>query len=323
MELKTVIIVLAVLVILVLLTSYICYRIAFYVPRKATDTGEMPLPKGRIYEPYYPQMRQWLAELQDIPREEMTITSFDGLQLFGRFYEFAPGAPVELMIHGYRGTAEGDLCGGVQRCFSLGRSVLLIDQRTSGRSEGHTITFGINESRDCAAWAHHLVKRFGPEIRIIITGISMGASTVLMAAGYEDLPEQVVGVIADCGFSTAREIIRKVMVDLHFPPRLMYPFVKLGARLFGHFDLEERTALEAVERCRLPVFFIHGKDDRFVPYDMTQRCFDACRAPKAFFTVPEAGHGLAYIMDTAGYIRALTEFSRANDIPIYPAAERG
>ena len=170
-----------------------------------------------------------------------------------------------------------------------------------------------DEYPEAEKWAH---------INKVMNAAITTGNIDLKITGYEDLPEQVVGVIADCGFSTAREIIRKVMVDLHFPPRLMYPFVKLGARLFGHFDLEERTALEAVERCRLPVFFIHGKDDRFVPYDMTQRCFDACRAPKAFFTVPEAGHGLAYIMDTAGYVRALTEFSRANDIPIYPVIEQ-
>ena len=314
--------ILLILAALVLLTCYICYRMTFYVQRKRVDESVLPLPRGRIYEPYYPQMRQWIGELRALPCEEIFITSFDGLRLRARFYEFAPGAPIELMVHGYRGTAEGDLCGGVQRCFALGRSVLLVDQRTAGKSEGRTISFGINESRDCAAWAHCLVERFGPEVQIIITGISMGASTVLIAAGYEHLPEQVVGVIADCGFSTAKDIIRKVMVQMHFPPRLMYPFVKLAARLFGHFDLEERTALEAAERCRLPVFFIHGEDDRFVPCDMSRQCYEVCRAPKYLFTVPDAGHGLAYMKDTAGYVRALTEFSRANGIPIAPAAER-
>ncbi len=315
-------ILLLILAALVLLISYICYRMAFYAPRKPVDESVLPLPRGRIYEPYYPQMRRWMEELRAMPCEEMYITSFDGLRLRGRFYEYAPGAPIELMVHGYRGTAEGDLCGGVQRCFSLGRSVLLIDQRTSGGSEGHTITFGINESRDCASWARHLVERFGPEIRIIITGISMGASTVLIAAGYEQLPEQVVGVIADCGFSTAKEIIQKVTADRKLPPRLAYPFIKLGARLFGRFDPDERSALEAARKCRLPVFFIHGEDDRFVPCEMTRRCYEACAAPKYLFTVPDAGHGLAYLQDTAGYVRALTAFSRSNGIPITPVAER-
>jgi fermentation-respiration switch protein FrsA (DUF1100 family) len=305
MEMKTVIIVLAVLVVLVLLTSYICYRIAFYVPRKPTDASEVPLPKGRIYEPYYPQMRRWLAELQDISREEMTITSFDGLQLFGRFYEFAPGAPVELMVHGYRGTAEGDLCGGVQRCFSLGRSVLLIDQRTSGRSEGHTITFGVNESRDCLSWLDYMTKRFGEDQKIILTGISMGAATVMMATTY-DLPKNVVGILADCGYTSAEAIIKKVMRSMKLPVPLLYPFIKLGARIYGHFDLEENPPIEAMKKCTLPIVFVHGDADDFVPHEMSARLYKECASEKKLLiTVPGAGHGLAYPVDRKGYVDRL------------------
>ena len=79
------------------------------------------------------------------------------------------------------------------------------------------------------------------------------------------------------------------MAGMHLPPRVFYPFVKLGARLFGHFDLEETTAAEAMKSCRLPVFFIHGEDDRFVPCDMSRRNYEACAAPKRPITVPGAG----------------------------------
>ena len=143
---------------------------------------------------------------------------------------------MEIMFHGYRGNAERDLSGGIQRCFALGRSVLLVDQRTSCGSEGNVISFGINEHRDCLSWVDFAVKHFGPDIKIILTGISMGASTVLMAAGKE-LPKNVVGVLADCGFSSAREIIKKCARDLKIPADLIYPFIKLGAKIFGHFNL--------------------------------------------------------------------------------------
>ena len=103
---------------------------------------------------------------------------------------------------------------------------------------------------------------------------------------------------------------------MHLPPRMFYPFVKLGARLFGHFDLEETTAAESMKNCRLPVFFIHGEDDRFVPCSMSRQCYENCADPKYLFTVPEAGHGMGYLMDTDGYRRALTKFSRENNIPI-------
>ena len=305
-----------ILALLVLLAAYICFRMTFYVPDKSRpDPQEILVPDGSIYVPYHEQMRQWTREVRAMEQEHWYMTSFDGLRLHARYFEYAPDAVVEIMFHGYRGTAERDLSGGVQRCFSLGRSVLLVDQRTAGESEGRVISFGINESRDCRGWVDELIARKGEHVKIVLTGISMGATTVMIAAG-QPLPKQVLGIIADCGFDSAKTIICKVMEGLHMPPRLGYPFVKLGARIFGRFDLEETAAVECMKKCRLPVFFIHGEDDRFVPCDMSQRCYEACAGPKYLFTVPEAGHGMGYLMDTDGYRRALTNFSRENGIPI-------
>ena len=315
-HLMTFVVIAAGLAAVVLLTAYICFRMAFYVPDKSRpDPEEIQVPDGSIYVPYHSQMRQWAKEMRAMPQRHVYITSHDGLKLHARFFEYAPGAVVEIMFHGYRGTAERDLSGGVQRCFSLGRSVLLVDQRGAGESEGRVISFGSNESRDCRAWVDWLIRDQGEDVKIVLTGISMGAATVMIAAG-RPLPPQVLGVIADCGFSSAREIIFEVMRGMHLPPRMFYPFVKLGARLFGHFDLEETTAAESMKNCRLPVFFIHGEDDRFVPCSMSRQCYENCAGPKYLFTVPEAGHGMGYLMDTDGYRRALTKFSRENNIPI-------
>ena len=315
--------VIAFVAVAILLISYICFRMAFYV--KESDKipkEEYPIPVGEIYEPYRDQMVGWIKEVRAMPCEEFNIRSFDGLNLRGKYYEYAPGAIIEIMFHGYRGSAERDMCGGVQRCFKLGHSALIVDQRCAGKSGGNVITFGINESRDCLDWMRFAIDHFGPDCRLILTGISMGASTVMIAAG-RPLPPQVVGVIADCGFTSAKEIMCRVMRGMHLPPRIFWPFVKLGARLYGRFDPEEDSALAAMSRCRLPVFFIHGEDDRFVPWDMTRRCYEACQGPKYFFSVPGAGHGMGYLVDTDGYRRELTKFSRENNIPIENYWEKG
>jgi fermentation-respiration switch protein FrsA (DUF1100 family) len=239
-----------------------------------------------------------------MPKENMEITSFDGLKLRGRFYEYAPGAPIELMFHGYRGKAERDLSGGVQRCFALGRSALIVDQRACGESEGHVITFGINESRDCHSWLAFMQQRFGPDVKIIITGISMGAATVMLAAG-RDLPPNVVGVLADCGYTSARDIIQEVIRGMKLPPKLAYPFVRLGARLYGHFSLDSDSPIEAMKRCKVPVIFFHGESDDFVPCDMSRACSKACVKENVLLTVPGAGHGLAYLIGKQAYFDAL------------------
>lgn len=299
---------LTVLAAAVLGISYGCFRKAFYVPRrKNRDPERIETPQGAIYDPYREDMEKWIRQARAMPQEHFQIRSFDGLKLWGKYYEYAPGAPIELMFHGYRGTAERDLSGGVQRCFKLGRSALLVDQRTSGRSEGNVITFGIREHKDCLAWVDFMVQRFGPEVKIILTGISMGAATVMMAGG-EELPDNVIGILADCGYSSPREIIREVIRQMGLPVGISYPFVRLGARLFGGFDPEENSPLEAMGRCKVPVIFFHGEADDYVPCQMSVRCYEACSARKKLVTVPGAGHGLSYPVAGEDYRRALREF---------------
>ena len=299
----------AVFVMLAAVTAaYACFRMAFYAPRKnAVQTDAIDIPEGEIYEPYRPQMERWTREVRAMPREHFTITSFDGLTLHADFFEYAPGAPMEIMFHGYRGSAERDLSGGVQRCFLLGRSVLLVDQRCSRRSGGEVITFGINEHRDCLAWAKFAAQHFGPDQKIILTGISMGAATVMMTAD-KDLPPNVIGILADCGYSSPKAIICKVIRDMKLPPALGYPFVKLGAKVFGHFDLEADSPEEALKHARVPVIFYHGEADDFVPCDMSRSNYEVCASRKALITVPGAGHGLSYPVQPERYLETLRDF---------------
>lgn len=301
-------IIVAVIIAAIPVIAYICFRMAFYVPRRSkVPEEEFDVPKGRAYDPYRDKMVGWIKETRELPCEEMRITSFDGLTLWGNYYEYAPGAIVEIMFHGYRGSAERDLCGGVQRCFKLGHSALIVDQRCSRRSDGDVITFGINESRDCLDWVNYAIQRFGPDVKIILTGISMGAATVMIAAG-EDLPENVIGVLADCGYTSAKDIIHKVIHQMKMPVRLTYPFVKLGAKVFGDFDLESTSPIEAMKHCKVPVIFFHGETDNYVPCQMSRENYQACTARKKLVTVPGAGHGLSVMFDPDGYRAAMKEF---------------
>lgn len=297
------------LLFLILLTAYICFRMAYFVPKKAKLHPEYEMPPGKIYEPYYGQMRRWMEEVRAMPHQEFSIRSFDGLTLWGKYYEYAPGAPIELMFHGYRGTAERDLCGGVQRSFSLGHSVLIVDQRASCRSGGSVITFGRKESRDCLSWVDFMIGHFGEDVRIILCGISMGATTVLLAAG-QTLPKNVIGVLADCGFSCAKDIIRKVIRQLKLPYKVLYPFVRLGGILYGGFDPNKADATTAVKNCRVPVIFFHGDDDDYVPWQMSRINYDACSSVKELVITPGAGHGMCYLLDQQAYIDAVRTFQK-------------
>ena len=137
----------------------------------------------------------------------------------------------------------------------------------------------------------------------------MGATTVLMAAGL-GLPENVIGIIADCPYSSPKEIIMKVCSDMKLPARLMYSFVRLGAKLYGHFDLEAADAAEAVCHAKVPILLIHGEDDRFVPCSMSQKIFERFKEANPdgnmlLETFPGAGHGISFMEDEVRYGRII------------------
>ena len=290
------------------LMTLVCFLLVFYSPRRhERGPDEYDIPKGNVYEPYRDEMIGWIKDCRKMPREFVEIKSYDGLTLRGIYYEYKKGAPLEILFHGYRGDSERDLSGGVYRCHTLGRNALIVDQRASGRSDGHVITFGVKEKLDCLSWVDFAIEKFGPETEIVITGISMGAATVMLAAG-EELPPSVRSVLADCGYSSAEAIIKKILSDIHLPVSLFYPLIKLGARLFGGFDLSHASPIDAIGRCKRPIIFIHGEDDDFVPCEMSRELYRECAAEKSIFTVPGAGHGLAFPKDREGYFKAVRAF---------------
>lgn len=295
---------------IVLISSAICYFMVFYSPkRKPRAEDDYDLPPGKEYEEHYPQMIEWTIQARNTPHKKVEITTFDGLTLRGRFYESTPGAPIEIMMHGYQGNLERDLSGGIFRALNLGHSVLLYDHRGSGKSDGNTLTFGINESRDCRRWIDYVLSNIDPNAKIILSGVSMGAATAMITSGFDDLPENIVGIVADCGYTSAKEIICKVIRDMKLPPKILYPFVKLGARIYGKFNLDEFSPIEQVKKSKIPTIFVHGDADDFVPMEMTRKNYESSSATKKeLYIVEGAAHGLAYVVAGDKYITALHEF---------------
>lgn len=301
--------VLAVIALLALPILLICFFKIFYSgKRKKVGKNDYPTPPGRVYDPYREQMVKWTKEIRAMECTDICIRSHDRLKLRGKYYEYKKGAPIEILFHGYKGTAERDLCGGVYRCFELGHNALIVDHRASGNSDGHVITFGAKESRDCVAWVNYVVKNIDKDAKIIITGISMGAATVMNAASMK-LPKNVVGVLADCGYTSTKAIIKKVMKDMRLPANFLYPFARLSAIVFGGFDPNVRSPIKSMKKCKLPIIFFHGDADGFVPCSMSERNYKACASEyKRLVVTPYAGHGLCFPADPETYFKEVREF---------------
>ena len=300
-------IVLSVLCIVLLILgggAYYAYRVAFYSPKN--DRERIPSTSGHQYDPYRAEMARIYKQLVDRPCEIVTVQTHDGLTLSGRYYHTAEGAPLDIGFHGYRSSPMTDFSGGSELSFQLGHNLLLVDQRAHGKSSGSTITFGILERRDLLCWVNYAITRFGKDTEIILYGISMGGATVLMASELP-LPENVKGIIADCPYASPLDIIMHVGKSMPIPSWLMKPFVILGAKIFGGFDIRETDAAQAVRNSRVPILIIHGDADGFVPCEMSNIVSENPGLIRRH-TFPGADHGISYLVDSTRYKKLVTEF---------------
>ena len=288
---------------LILISSFFIYLFIFHRKKEGDPKEAMDDPQYKVYGE---ETRAMVDKLKARAFEEVHIISFDGLRLFGRWYEGKKDSPVAVLCHGYNGSAFRDFSGGSDIFLSLGWNVLLIDQRAHGKSEGSTITFGVKEKYDALDWADYARER-RKGAPIFLVGISMGGATVLMASAMAE-ERGIKGIAADCPYSSPYEIISKVMVDKSLKPSLLMPLVSLSAFLFGHFRLKSESAAEAVEKSSLPILIIHGLDDRFVPDYMSREIYERSKGNVEYETFPEAGHGLSYMVDRKRYVDTTVRF---------------
>lgn len=275
--------------------------------------SEVPFPTGEGYDDRQEQMHALVDQMHSLPFEEVRIQSFDGLTLYGRYYEVSKGAPLQIQFHGYRGDSMRDMAGANKIAREAGQNTLVVDQRAHGKSGGNVTTFGIRERMDVLSWTQYAAERFGTRIPVILSGVSMGAATVLMAASL-DLPENVVGIIADCSYTSPEEIVRDVARTRRYPEGAVWWLVRNSGRLFGHTDLADGSPRESIRKARVPVLLIHGDADRYVPVEMSRELFR--EAEEAGVSVQleifkGGAHGVSYLTDVPRYTRIERKFTAA------------
>ena len=296
----------AILLIFMIALVLFCFCKCFYSGNTRSEDPYCNLV-GEQYMAVKDEIFECTRKMDAEPYEPIYILSYDGLKLFGRYYHFKDGAPLKIIFHGYRGLALRDSSGGYALSKKLGYNVIAVDQRAHGKSQGHVISFGIRERRDVLSWIEYANARFGENIPIILSGVSMGAATVVMAATLP-LPQNVCCILADCSYSTPRDIIRKVCADEHFPVAASYPFIYIAARILGGFCLEETSPLEGAKNSSVPILLLHGEDDRFVPLEMSKEIHERSNGCTTLATFPEAGHGLSYMTAPREYEAACIGF---------------
>ena len=286
--------------------AYGIYHLAFFQkPKLKMPTAEEWADGSR----FLPQIRENVEFVDSLPCDSVQITADDGTLLSAQYCHEADDAPTAIIMHGYRATAMRDTMGLIVLCKKLGFNLLMPDQRAHGRSGGRSITMGARERYDTRAWAYWASVRSCGKSSIFLMGVSMGAATVLLASGL-DLPDNVRGIIADCGYSSIRDICRTCLPKYlpHVPVGPGYAVGKAGAELFAHFDPDTIDCRKAVAHSNVPILFIHGSADDFVPCSMSRENYAACTSEKELLIIPGATHAMCYYYDTPAYAKAVTDF---------------
>ena len=254
------------------------------------------------------EKRELADRLAEKENEVVEIRSHDGVCLTGHWIAQAHPKRIIVAMHGWRSSWYWDFGMFSDFWEENGCSVLYAEQRAQGNSGGTYMAFGLEECYDCLDWVKWVSQHCGAELPVYLAGVSMGATTVLMASEL-DLPDNVHGILADCGFTSPHAIWKYVARE-----NLHMGFGLRGrmADAIYHRRNPLRTALDstvsALKKCRVPVFFAHGTDDRFVPVEMTYENYKACAAPKRLLIVPGATHGRSCLVDRPRYEAAVRSF---------------
>lgn len=287
------------------LVTYVLYRRVFYYsPKKRVNPAD--IPDDELYRDHKDKL---MAAIDDMEKAEWTdavIASEDGEVLAGRYLLTGPGRPLVLFFHGYHGTYMWDGYGCYRICRKLGYNILMVDERAHGQSSGHTITFGVKECRDCLSWIAY-AKEHIEYSKLYLWGVSMGAATVLDASRHLGCDE-VAGIISECAYTSPEAVIRRTGYAMDIPIGFLFPGVRAAAAVFGHFKLSAESPVEAVRNTDIPILFIHGEKDGFVPYKMSEILYDACSSTKRIAGIADSGHAVCALCNPDAYRTAVEDF---------------
>jgi len=257
---------------------------------------------------FYDGLENACQTLENCGCETVAIHSYDGERLVGHWYPCENARRIIVAMHGWRSSWSRDFGVISEFWHQNGCSVLYAEQRGQNNSGGDYMGFGMMERYDCREWVKWVNTRNDAQLPIYLAGASMGATTVLMTTGLE-LPDNVHGVVADCGFTSPHEIWKHVVENnLHLSYGVIGNLASDICKKNIQMGTKDYSTVEAMKECKIPVLFIHGTDDHFVPVEMTYENYKACTAPKRLFVVPGVNHGMSYVADTQGYQAAMKDF---------------
>ena len=284
------------------LSGLVCYEV---FNRKA-NLVDMVNEKAPPEENPYTDRLTWMDEQEYV---QYKITDYRGKTLNAYMLPAKEKSDVYVFCsHGYRSTGKIGFRYITKYWHEKGYNVFLIDQQANGESEGQRISFGYYESRNVIEWLNFMNDTFGEDIRIILHGVSLGCATILLAIGSGELPKNVKFAIADCGFTSVEDEFTFHLESVKLPPKPVIAATSAINKLAAGYDYRDVRPIDAVKQAKIPILFIHGEKDDFVPTKMVYPLYEACPTDKDLCIIPDAGHAEAYHVNPPMYEAAIEPF---------------
>lgn len=246
----------------------------------------------------------WISDQSNYCDEE--IESFDNLKLHGYKINNENSNVWVITVHGYMGSG-AKMASYAENFYNMGYNVLVPDLRGHGKSEGDYIGMGWNDRKDILRWIDLILKE-NNNAKIILHGVSMGAATVMMTSG-EDLPENVKCIIEDCGYSSVvDEFEDKLKNIFNLPKTPILQAADLVSRVRAGYWFSDASSVNQLKKAKVPILFIHGDKDDFVPYDMLDKVYNAADVEKEKLVVEGAEHAKSAYVNPELYWNTISNF---------------
>lgn len=268
---------------------------------------------GTDWNIYGEKIKSLKESMLEQPHEDVFIQSKDGLKLHGTFFKNGSAKKVMIGFHGYTGKGMSDLLGISNFYLAHGYSVLLVDERAHGDSEGTYIGFGCLDREDAMEWIRYVIGQTGEDCEICLHGVSMGGATVLMTSGLS-MPGQVKAIVSDCAFTSAWDVFAHVLKTMYHIPAL--PILAAADQMVqkqAGYSLKQCNASGEVKKADVPILFIHGNRDTFVPYRMCYELYHNCASRKDIMIVDGASHAESFYKEQERYERKLDAFLKKTE----------
>lgn len=258
------------------------------------------------------ELRKWLDDIS----EDVYITSNNNGNLKLHAYEIINNENEDnkkksqdiwaIVVHGYM--SEGiEMAYSAKEFYDRGYNVLVLDLRGHGKSDGDYIGMGWHDRLDLLDWTDYVINK-NKDCRIIWYGVSMGAATVMMATG-ENVPSNVKIAIEDCGYTSVWDEFKIQLKSLFGLPS--FPVLNAASTISNikaGYTLKQGSSIEQIKKSKIPILFIHGSEDKFVPFNMLDELYNAATCQKDKLVVEGAAHAESDSVNPELYWNKIDEF---------------